>query len=367
MFHQGKGRFAPQAHVGIPEGTYEDEHGRQGFFGRTTHLYHSHPPTNWESIDGPCKPQAFNMYKLPLEKDHWQPTFLLENRDVRIGFSQPTTEMPYYFRNGDGDDVYFIHEGGGVLESDFGVLTYERGDYLVIPKGTTFRFKPASGNQKYLVIESRGEINLPDKGLLGRHALFDPAMLQTPELPAKPLASPAGTKNEKYTLVIKRENKLTHVTYGFNPLDVVGWKGDLSIVKINIKEFRPVISHRYHLAPSVHSTFVAKGHVICSFVPRPFEQDPEANRVPFYHRNIDYDEVIFYHDGDFFSRKNMGAGMVTFHPFGIHHGPHPGAAEAAKKKEMTNEYAVMVDTRDPLTPTAAARQCEWADYHMSWK
>jgi homogentisate 1,2-dioxygenase len=362
MYHQSKGIFTPQAHVGIPKGTYEDEHGRDGFFGRVTHLYHANPPTSWEKIEGACRPQAFNMLELSCQADQWQPTFILENEDVKIGFIQPNGGVqPYFFRNVDGDNVYFIHEGSGLLETDFGPLKYVRGDYLVVPKGTTVRFTSSSGEKhKYLVIESAAEINLPEKGLLGKHALFDIAMLETPE-------PKASQEKGEFELRIKRQGEFTKVTYKFNPLDVVGWKGDLYAFKINIKDFRPVVSPRYHLAPSVHSTFLGKGFVICSFVPRPFETDPEANRVPFYHRNIDCDEVIFYHDGDFFSRKNMGAAMVTFHPYGIHHGPHPKAAERAKEKVVTDEYAVMVDTYKPLQPTKEATMCEWKDYHLSWK
>jgi homogentisate 1,2-dioxygenase len=318
MFQQSKGKvFSPQAHVGIPAGTFEDEHGRAGFYGRASHLYHTHRPTSWKKIEGPCRPQAFNTYKTPLQKDPWQASFILENSDVKIGTLRPTGQQPYFFRNADGDTCYFVHEGSGTLESDFGPIAYARGDYLIIPKGTTFRFTAAEGDQKYLVIESRGEMSLPDKGLLGKHALFDIGMLETPN----PEISNSPGQNGEYELRIKREGQFTKVTYDFNPLDVVGWKGDLSIVKFNIKDFRPVGSHRYHVAPSVHSTFLGQGFVICSFVPRPFETDADAQRVPFYHRNIDCDEVIFYHDGNFFSRKNMGAGMVSFHPFGIHHGP----------------------------------------------
>ena len=361
MYQQSKGKVTPQAHVGIPSGTYEDEHGRNGFYGRVSHLYHTHAPTNWKKIDGPCRPQAFNMNLLPKNKDPWQPTFLLQNDDVKIGYVQPPKGlMPYFFRNADGDTAYFIHSGEGTLETDFGPLQYSRGDYIVVPKGTTLRFHTHDGEQKYLVIESRAEMNLPEKGLLGKHALFDIGMLETPN-------PEAAQEKGEFELRIKREGEFTKVFYEFNPLDVVGWKGDLCVVKVNIKDFRPVGSHRYHVAPSVHSTFVGQGFVICSFVPRPFETDTEANRVPFYHRNIDCDEVIFYHDGDFFSRKDMGAGMVTFHPFGIHHGPHPRAAEAAKSKTMTNEYAVMVDTYRPLHPTPEARLCESKEYHLSWR
>jgi homogentisate 1,2-dioxygenase len=364
MFQQSKGKFSPQAHVGVPSGTFEDEHGRQGFYGRVSHLYHIHKPTSWKRIEGPCRPQAFNTYKTELHKDIWQPSFILENQDVKIGTMRPSGSQPYFFRNGDGDICYFIHQGSGVLETDFGPFKFSRGDYIVIPKGTTTRFLlDEKTEQKYLVVESRGEMNLPEKGLLGQHALFDIAMLESPN----PEPSLSKVEGKEYELRIKRENQFTKVFYDFNPLDTVGWKGDLTAVKINIKNFRPVSSHRYHVAPSVHSTFLGAGFVICSFVPRPFESDPQAQRVPFYHRNIDCDEVIFYHDGDFFSRKNMGAGMMSFHPFGIHHGPHPQAAEKVKEKTMTDEYAVMIDTYLPLHPTEEARKCEWVDYHLSWK
>ncbi|CAM5999551.1 unnamed protein product [Sphagnum balticum] len=178
MFQQSKGKVTSQAHVGIPAGTYEDEHGRQGFYGRASHLYHQNRPTSWTRIEGPCRPQAFNTHKTPLESDVWQASFILENEDVKIGTMRPTGKQPYYFRNADGDTCYFIHEGRGLLETDFGPLKFERGDYLVIPKGTTIRFVSTEGEQKYLVIESRAEMTLPEKGLLGKHALFDPGMLQ---------------------------------------------------------------------------------------------------------------------------------------------------------------------------------------------
>ena len=150
-------------------------------------------------------------------------------------------------------------------------------------------------------------------------------------------------------------------------MDVVGWKGDLTAFKLNVRDIRPIMSHRYHLPPSVHTTFLGGNFVICTFVPRPFESEPEAMRVPFYHRNIDYDEVLFYHDGDFFSRQHIKPGMLTLHPQGIHHGPHPKAAEKAAGKEGTDEIAVMVDTRYPLKIAKAAEGVEWADYVNSWK
>jgi homogentisate 1,2-dioxygenase len=179
-------------------------------------------------------------------------------------------------------------------------------------------------------------------------------------------SQPGPQGEPEWEVRIKREGEYTSVFYPFNPLDVVGWKGDLCPIKLNIKDYRPVMSHRVHLPPSVHTTFLANNFVICSFVPRPFETDPEAMRVPFFHRNIDYDEVLFYHDGNFFSRHGIDAGMVTWHPQGIHHGPHPKAIGAVKNKVDTDEYAVMLDTRYPLKMTGEGQAAEWPEYHMSW-
>jgi len=156
------------------------------------------------------------------------------------------------------------------------------------------------------------------------------------------------------------------VWYPFNPIDVVGWKGDLTVWKLNMRDIRPVMSPRAHLPPSAHSTFVTDGAVICSFLPRPLEEDPEALKVPFFHRNTDFDEFIFYHDGDFFSRDNIGPGMVTLHPRGIHHGPHPKALKAQGKKTRTDEFAVMLDGLNPIHVLPAGEEAEWKEYWKSW-
>ncbi len=386
LFPLRKGVHTRQAHVDLPAGTFEDEHGRQGFFGRVSHLYHVNPPTNWTRIEGPCIPHSYNLNLLfpgmAKEGDEatqeqreaairasmfgsheaaFGPVCFLHNNDVALHFVAPTT-MDFFYRNGDGDDVYYIHFGGGRLETDFGVLDYREGDYLVIPRGTTYRFLPNDEVQRYLLIESFSEVTIPDRNQLGPNAIFDPAMIDTPE----PVPYERGEGRE-WAVHIKRENQITKVYYPFNPLDVVGWKGDLTVWRINIMDIRPVISHRYHLPPSAHSTFLARNFVICSFVPRPFEEEEGAMRVPFYHRNIDYDEVLFYSKGEFFSRDGIGAGMVTWHPIGIHHGPHPSAIPKSRLKDRTNEVAVMVDTYNYLKPTPAAGLVENLNYWASWK
>ena len=361
MFPLNKGITTNQAHVGLPEGTYEEEHGRDGFYGPVSHLYRTHAPTAWSRLEGPLKPRAFDCRKLSAPSESiLDRTAVLYNEDVVIHIAKPTAPMNHYFRNADGDEVYFIHKGEGIIETDFGPLRFEPGDYLVIPRGTTYRMLPETAENFFLVIESFSRIVQPDRGLLGQHALYDPAVIKTPD------PHPIHEEDVEWEVRVKRLNEITSIYYPFNPMDVVGWKGDLTVWQLNIRDFRPVMSHRAHLAPSVHSTFQGENFVICSFVPRPLEEDPEAVRVPFYHRNIDYDEVLFYHDGNFFSRHGIDAGMITFHPQGVHHGPHPKAVHASKDKARTDEVAVMLDARRPLRMTPEASASEWTEYYMSW-
>lgn len=363
LFSLAKGQYAAQAHVGLPDGTYEEEHGRDGFFGRVAHLYHANPPTGWTRIEGPLRPHALRTQEMTpanLKDPRGGPVTFLYNDDVALKISRPSGPMPYTFRNADGDEVYFIHRGGGRIETDFGPLDYEAGDYIVIPRGTSYRLSPVGIDDLYLLIESRTEIRLPDKGMLGRNALFDTGVIQTPS-PAPTLAT-----DGEWELVVKRQGELTSIFYPFDPIDAVGWKGDLTVWKFNVRDFRPVMSHRYHLPPSAHTTVLGRNFVVCTFAPRPLETDPEALKVPFYHRNIDFDEVIFYHAGDFFSRDGIAPGMVTFHPQGIHHGPHPKAVKGSSAKTHTEEYAVMVDARNPLKLTPEAESVEWKEYWASW-
>src|SRR5207245_4425402 len=183
--------------------------------------------------------------------------------------------------------------------------------------------------------------------LLGRHALFDPAIVDVPD--AAPVDEPG-----EFPIRVVREGQVTTVTYPFHPFDVVGWKGDLAPLRLHVDDFRPVTSARYHLPPSAHTTFTAPGFVVATFAPRPLETDPDALRVPFFHRNIDYDEVIFYHRGEFFSRAGITEGMLTFHPAGIHHGPQPQAiarSEARGPGAFADELAIHVAARHALRGT----------------
>jgi homogentisate 1,2-dioxygenase len=363
MYPLKKGKFAPQAHVGIPEGTFEEEHGRKGFYGKSSHLYHTHAPTGWTRFEGKLRPHLFDLNQLaPTDGQDPQgaPVAFLGNHDVTLYVSRRSEPMPFYYRNADGDELIFVHRGKGTVETDFGPMTFEPGDYLVLPRAVTYRIIPETRDNFFLIIQSRTEFEPPDKGLIGHHALYDQGVVTVPE------PAPQLDDHREWEVRIKVDDEISKVFYPFNPIDVVGWKGDLTAWKLNMRDIRPIMSHRAHLPPSAHSTFVTEGAVVCSFLPRPLEQDEAALRVPFFHRNTDYDEFLFYHDGDFFSKDNIKPGYATLHPRGIHHGPHPKALANQKSKTHTDEYAVMLDGLNPIHVLPAGEKVEWKEYWASW-
>ncbi len=366
-----EGKSSRQAHADLPEGTYERELGREGFFGPATQMYHRHPPTGWRDWQGPLRPRAFDLNRIEgMAGDPWEAAPILHNVHVKYRYWRTQGALKALVRNADGDDLLFVHKGAGALFCDYGHLAIEAGDYIVLPRGTMWRTAFDGAAEVLLIEASGGSYRLPDKGLVGPHAIFDPAVLDTPRIDDAFLGqqTPEG-REDVWRVRVKRRGAISTVTYPYNPLDAVGWHGDLAPVRLNVRDIRPLMSHRYHLPPSAHTTFLADRFVVCTFVPRPFETDPGALKVPFFHNNDDYDEVIFYHRGDFFSRDNIDAGMITFHPCGFTHGPHPKALEGAlaPKKSATDEYAVMLDTRDPLEVAALPEGVEVSDYAQSWR
>jgi homogentisate 1,2-dioxygenase len=363
-----QGLHSRQAHADLPEGTYEREMSKEGFFGPAAFLYHRRPPTGWTSFEGPLRPRAFDLNGLnEAAPSPWDAPVVLHNAACEMRFWKLSAAMPALARNADGDQLLFIHEGAGDLVCDFGRIAYVAGDYLYLPRGTMWRLAPSAPTAILTIQATNGHFTLPDKGLLGPHALFDPAML---DMPVMDEAFRAHQSDDHETAVhIKKRGQVSVATYPWNPLDAVGWHGELAPVRINVKDFRPLNSHRYHLPPSVHTTFLADRFVVCTFAPRPFETDPGAIKIPFFHNNDDYDEVLFYHAGDFFSRDGIDAGMMTFHPSGFTHGPHPKALKnmLVQTKAATDEYAVMIDTRDPLEVGEGAASVENAAYVDSWK
>lgn len=367
-FPHREGKVSRQAHADFPaEGIYERETGRSGFFGPASHFHHQHPPTGWSHWEGPLRPRAFDLNELPKTcTSPWEAPSVLSNPHCQFRIWTLDKPMDALARNGDGDELLFIHSGSGELFCDYGHLSVRDGDYVLIPRSTLWRIEPTEAMTMLLIEATNGNYQLPDKGLLGPHAIFDEAMLDVPEIDDAFRAQYSETETR---VVIKRRGALSAVTYPFNPLDAIGWHGNLAVCRINWRDLRPITSHRYHLPPSVHSTFVAERFVVCTFVPRPVESDPGSLKVPFYHNNDDYDEVIFYHAGDFFSRDSIKPGMLTFHPCGFTHGPHPKAFAKAQTEPKTfiDEVAVMIDARDALEPGPAMESVEWGGYVDSWK
>jgi homogentisate 1,2-dioxygenase len=366
-FPRVEGVASRQAHADLPAGTYEREISKEGFFGPATHLYHRHPPTGWVSFEGPLRPRAFDLAKLAeAQASPWDAPEILHNPHLRLRLWRTSGAMDHLARNGDGDELLFVHQGRGELFCDFGHLPFRTGDYIVVPRGTMWRLDCAEPVTALMIEATNASYMLPEKGLVGQHAIFDAAML---DLPAIDDAFKAQQGDSRWPVRIKRRGAISTAVFPFNPLDAVGWHGDLAVARINVADLRPLLSARLHLPPSAHTTFVAGRFVVCTFAPRPFESDPGAIKVPFFHSNDDYDEVIFYHAGDFFSRDNIHPGMVTLHPCGFTHGPHPKALAnmLTQKKPATDEYAVMIDTRDALEVTEAAAAVEWTGYVDSWK
>ena len=363
-----EGEASRQAHADMPAGTYEREISKEGFFGPAAFMHHRRPPTGWSNFEGPLRPRAFNLAALNAAPvSPWAAPVILRNSATELRFWKLDRPMPALARNGDGDQMLFIHAGEGDVFCDYGHLAFAAGDYIMLPRGTMWRLAPSRASSILMIEATNSHYTLPDKGLVGPHAIFDPALFDAPKIDAEFKAHQADDRETR--VEIKKRGQVSVATYPYNPLDVVGWHGELSPVRINVRHIRPLMSHRYHVPPSAHTTFLADRFVICTFAPRPFETDPGALKVPFFHNNDDYDEVLFYHAGDFFSRDNIDAGMMTFHPSGFTHGPHPKALKnmLTQKKPATDEYAVMIDTRDPLEVGEDAATVEFAGYVDSWK
>ena len=369
----GEGRHSKQAHADMPEGTFEREMSKEGFFGPAAFFHHPKPPTGWTSFEGPLGPRAFDLAAMtaPGEgRGPWHAPVILSNKSAEVRYWKLASAMPKMSRNGDGDTLLFVHKGVGDLYCDWGHYVVNAGDYIYMPRGGMFYIAPhPTSALEVVVIEATNtHFTLPDRGLLGPHAFFDPGMLETPKMDDA-FCDQQKANSVPWSVEIKKRGAISTVTYPYNPLDAVGWHGDLAPVRINVKDLRPVASHRFHLPPSVHTTFLSERFVVCTFCPRPFETDPGALKVPFFHNNDDFDEVLFYHAGDFFSRDNIKAGMMTLHPSGFTHGPHPKALKKmlVQDKPMTDEYAVMIDARDPLEVGEAAGAVENVAYVDSWK
>jgi homogentisate 1,2-dioxygenase len=354
--HHAKGRVPRQAHVDVPPGLKEEEVGRGGFQGRVAELYRLHEPTAHTRVVGPYAPMDLDGYRIDAADrtdPRGEPTRAFFNEDVAIFISRRSEAMPFFLRNADGDTLYFVHRGRGTFETELGPLRYGPGDYVVLPRGITYRVLPKGRENFFLVVESLGEIALPDYGGLGRHNPFDPTVIEVPEPHA---VTDAGAS--EWEVRVKRAGETTAFFYANHPMDVVGWKGDLFPFRFHNKDFRPVFSDRNHIPPTAFLLFQARGWVLCNFVPRPAEMERGVARLPYYHRNVDYDEIGFLHAGTM-AGAPMAEATIMVHPSGVVHGPGEGARNLAEKNwaQLTEHdiEAVNIDTERPLHMSPEAR------------
>jgi homogentisate 1,2-dioxygenase len=353
--------------------------GLRGFSGNKSLLYHLRPPTRVSQIDlackaevpyaeqGPLRHRLLRTAHLPARGDAIQGRVpLLANEDVSISVARPTDPMSYWYRYAHGDEVIFVHEGTGTFESQFGIITYGRGDYLVIPTGVIWRMLPdADVEHRLLIVESSGGHIEPPRRYVNPYGQF----LESAPYAERDIRPPEKlvTHDETgdFEVRVKARGHITRYHYPHHPLDVVGWDGHLWPFAFNIADFEP-ITGRVHQPPPVHQTFEGPGFVLCSFVPRLFDYHPLSIPAPYNHSNVDSDEVIYYVDGNFMSRRGIESASFTVHPNGIPHGPHPGAYEGSIGKTHTDELAVMVDTFRPLKLTTHAVAVEDEKYPFSW-
>ena len=363
-----------------PDGSLYSEQlfSTEGFSNDSSLLYHNYPPTEIIKTDKPVNVQpiiaeekmlqhrSFEGFKVKPEKDflHSRKAVLVNN-DCHIVLAAPQQSMgSYFYKNADADEMIFIHEGNGVLNTMYGNIDFAYGDYLIIPRGTIYQIHFITEHNRLLIVESFSPIRYPKKylskyGQLLEHSPYCerdirvPANLQMHEEPGN------------FLIKIKKKGILYGIHYAHHPFDVVGWDGCCYPYALSIHDFEP-ITGRVHQPPPVHQTFEANNFVICSFVPRLFDYHPQAIPAPYNHSNIDSDEVLYYVDGDFMSRKHVTRGMINLHPAGIPHGPHPGALQKSIGAKQTNELAVMIDTFHPLQLTTTAIEIENEGYVMSW-
>ena len=382
-FYHQLGKIPPKRHTQFrkEDGTlhYEQLFGTIGFVGMSSLLYHLHRPTMvkrvGQSID--VRPQAAvenNLLSRKLEGFQVKPNAdylksrvpVLFNSDVTILLSAPSKSMEEdaFYKNSDGDEVVFVHEGAGTLHTMLGQIPFSAGDYLVIPRGIIHRFAFDSSANRLFITESAHPVYSPKRyrnhfGQLLEHSPYCERDLRPP--------SKLETHDAlgSFTIRIKKQGQLHDYVYASHPFDIVGWDGYHFPYALSIHDFEP-ITGRVHQPPPVHQTFETDAFVICSFVPRMYDYHPQSIPAPYNHSNIDSDEVLYYVEGDFMSRTGIDRGYISLHPAGIPHGPHPGTYEGSIGKTKTEELAVMVDTFRPLQVTAQALAIEHPDYHSSW-
>ena len=380
MYYKQVGKIPHKRHTQFRKpdgGLYREEvMGLEGFHGIQSILYHHFLPPRVKETEllgtakpeytdyGPVRHRAFATAGVPAGGDPVQARrTLLGNNDVTLSVSHPTESMDYFYRNGQAYEVWFVHEGTGTLWTQFGRLDFEPGDYVVIPFGTTWRMD-LDGEARFFAIESKSQIEPPKRylnkfGQFLEHSPYCERDLRTPEY-FDPIV-----EQGKFEVRVKVRDAISRHILDHHPHDVIGWDGYLYPWIFNVRDFEP-ITGRIHQPPPVHQTFQGWNFVVCSFVPRMFDYHPQGIPAPYNHSNVNSDEVIYYCDGNFMSRKGIDKYDISMHPSGLPHGPQPGATEASIGAEKTEELAVMVDTFNPLHVAVDALELEKPEYQATW-
>jgi homogentisate 1,2-dioxygenase len=381
-FYYKLGEIPPKRHTQFrkPNGELYAEElvSTEGFSSNYSLVYHCHPPTLVKSLgeaysvepkiarEKHLKHTSLIGFKIKPEDDYLKSRKpVLVNSDLHISLAAPRKSMTdYFYKNTMADEMIFIHEGTGVLKTGYGKINFEYGDYVIIPRGVIYQIHFNDEKNRLFIVESFSPIKAPkryrnENGQLLEHSPFCERDIKTPQN--------LETIDEKgdYKILIKKQGLIYPYTYGTHPFDFIGWDGFHYPWGFSIHNFEP-ITGRLHQPPPVHQTFEAHNFVVCSFVPRKYDYHPLSIPAPYNHSNVDSDEVLYYVDGDFMSRKSVERGQITLHPGGIPHGPHPGTVEKSIGKESTEELAVMIDPFRPLMLTEDALEIEDPNYYKSW-
>ncbi len=357
---------------------YEELFGTIGFDGMSSLMYHTQRPTQVKeilntysispkaAIENNLKSMMLVGFNIEKESDFLKSRkVILFNNNCQISLASPTKSLKeYFYKNTDSDEVIFIHKGSGKLRTFLGNIDFKYGDYLVIPRGVIYQIDFNEENNRLFIVESKSPVYTPKRyrNWFGQHLESSPYCERDLHPPNE-----LETFDEvgDFLLKIKKDDSIHECVYAAHPFSIVGWDGYNYPYKFSIHDFEP-ITGRIHQPPPVHQTFETSNFVICSFVPRLYDYHPNAIPAPYNHSNIDSDEVIYYVDGDFMSRKNVDEGYISLHPAGIPHGPHPGLMEKSIGKKETKELAVMVDTFQPLKVTDYAVKIDDGKYYQSW-
>jgi homogentisate 1,2-dioxygenase len=381
-FYHRLGNYPAKRHTQFrkPDGTLYAEElvSTEGFNSIYSLIYHCHPPTlvkqigqEWSveprvALQKNMQHRSYLTFKTAPENDYINSRkVLLMNQDIRIGVAAPTKGTDdYFFKNTDADEVLFVHEGSGCLRTIYGRIDFEYGDYLVIPRGTIYQIHFNDTNNRLLVMESPSPVYPPKRyqnsvGQLLEHSPYCERDIKLPH------NLETHDEHGDFKVMIKKQDMIWPYTYATHPFDAIGWDGYLYPFAFSIHNYEP-ITGRVHMPPPIHQTFEGKGFVICSFVPRLYDYHPNSIPAPYNHSNVDSDEILYYVDGDFMSRKHVERGMITLHPKGIPHGPHPGTVEKSIGAKETKELAVMIDPFHPLMITEEAMAVEDPGYWSTW-